>query len=267
MRPCRSFYQHDPVPLARALLGQRLVRVLNHHRLAGTIVEVEAYLGIRDKAAHTCNGRRTPRNESMWGEGGHAYVYFTYGMHHCLNVVASTAGDPVAVLIRALEPTEGIEHMYRHRKPARRDSDLCSGPAKLCQALKIDRELDGEDLVKSGGLFIEQVRRSPLPASRVATGPRIGVSYADEWADKPLRFFIKDNIHVSKPRMPPGVPPPPTPRCPGPPPPRPHPPTGGRPADPRTHHRYPLDPTPLAAHRHHGRTVRVATADARRAGS
>ena len=184
-RPTRSFYRRDPVKLARALLGQRLVRVLNNHRLAGTIVEVEAYLGVKDKAAHTSNGRRTPRNESMWGDGGHAYVYFTYGMHYCMNVVASTADDPVAVLIRAIEPTEGIEQMYRHRKAARRDPDLCSGPAKLCQALKIDRKLDGEDLVKSGNLFIEQVRKTPLPASRIAVSPRIGVSYADDWADKP----------------------------------------------------------------------------------
>lgn len=199
-RLTRSFYRRDPVPLARALLGQRLVRVLNNKRLAGTIVEVEAYLGVKDKAAHTCNGRRTPRNESMWGDGGHAYVYFTYGMHHCMNIVASTTVDPVAVLIRALEPTEGIEPMYRHREAARRNTDLCSGPAKLCQALKIDRKLDGVDLVTGGSLFVEQIRKSPLPASRVAVSPRIGVSYAGDWAGKPLRFYIQDNPHVSKPR-------------------------------------------------------------------
>lgn len=199
-RLTRSFYRRDPVPLARALLGQRLVRVLNNKRLAGTIVEVEAYLGVKDKAAHTCNGRRTPRNESMWGDGGHAYVYFTYGMHHCMNIVASTTVDPVAVLIRALEPTEGIEPMYRHREAARRNTDLCSGPAKLCQALIIDRKLDGVDLVTGGSLFVEQIRKSPLPASRVAVSPRIGVSYAGDWAGKPLRFYIQDNPHVSKPR-------------------------------------------------------------------
>lgn len=199
-RLTRSFYRRDPVKLARTLLGQRLVRVMNNQRLAGTIVEVEAYLGVEDKAAHTSNGRRTPRNESMWGDGGHAYVYFTYGMHHCMNVVASTADDPVAVLVRAMEPTDGIEQMYRHRQAARRNTDLCSGPAKLCQALRIDRKLDDEDLVTSGNLFIEQMRKTPLPASRITVGPRIGVSYAEEWADKPLRFYIKDNLHVSKPR-------------------------------------------------------------------
>ncbi len=199
----RKSYRCGPKVLARALLGQRLVRVLDRPqgvRLAGTIVEVEAYLGVKDKAAHTYNGRRTPRNESMWGDGGHAYVYFTYGMHHCVNVVASVAGDPVAVLVRALEPTEGIGRMYKYRKAARRDTDLCSGPAKLCQALQIDRALDGHDLVRGGSLFIEQTRKAALPTSQIVTGPRIGVSYADEWAGKPLRFYIKDNPHVSRPK-------------------------------------------------------------------
>jgi DNA-3-methyladenine glycosylase len=202
-RLTRKFFRSEPVPLARALLGQRLVRILDHPngtRLAGIIVEVEAYLGVNDKAAHTVGGRRTPRNESMWQDGGHAYVYFTYGMHHCMNVVASEAGDPVAVLIRALEPTENLDLMYPHRKAARRDMDLCSGPAKLCQALDIDRTLDGSDLVKAPSLFIEQVRKRAIPQSRITTGPRVGVSYAQEWADKPLRFYISDNPHVSRSR-------------------------------------------------------------------
>lgn len=189
--------------LAKALLGQRLVRVLEdreHTRLAGTIVEVEAYLGEKDRAAHTFGGRRTPRNESMWQDGGRTYVYFTYGMHHCVNVVASVEGDPVAVLIRALEPIESLDLMYQHRKKAKRDTDLCSGPAKLCQAMAIDRTLDGCDLINSPVLFIEQTRKTTIPASRITTGPRIGVSYAQDWADKPLRFYLTDNLHVSKPR-------------------------------------------------------------------
>jgi len=191
------------MPLARALLGQRLVRVLDKPkgvRLAGLIVEVEAYLGEPDKAAHTFGGRRTPRNESMWQAGGRAYVYFTYGMHHCVNVVASVAGHPVAVLIRALEPTEGLDLMYRRRPAARRDTDLCSGPAKLCQALDIDLALDGHDMVKGPSLFIERVRKSAMSISRITLGSRVGVSYADEWADKPLRFYINNNPHVSRPR-------------------------------------------------------------------
>jgi len=194
----RRFYRRDAVTVARALLGQRLVRIINGQRLSGVIVEVEAYLGVEDKAAHTFGGRRTPRNETMWGDGGHAYVYFTYGMHHCVNVVTATTGTPTAVLLRALEPDAGVDVMYANRPKARRDTNLCSGPAKLCQALGIDRDLDGTDLVTSDALFIEQLRRRTLPAAKIEQTPRIGIDYADEWVDKPLRFCIKGNAHVSR---------------------------------------------------------------------
>lgn len=198
-RLSRRFYQRDPVTLARALLGRVLVRVVNGQRTAGRIVEVEAYLGEPDRAAHTFGGRRTARNRSMWGQAGHAYVYFTYGMHHCLNVVAAEPDEPVAALIRALEPMEGIEAMWARRPKARREVDLCSGPAKLCQALAVDRSLDGADLVTGEQLFIERARRRRVPNSQVARSPRIGVAYAGEWALKPLRFHLRENPHVSKP--------------------------------------------------------------------
>lgn len=194
----RSFYRRDSIHLARRLLGQRLVRVLDGQRLGGTIVETEAYLGVPDRAAHTFGGRHTARNASMWLDGGHAYVYFTYGMHHCLNVVAGQTGEPIAVLLRAIEPTEGLERMYRHRPAARTDADLCSGPGKLCAALGIDRQLDGADLTTSTELFIEQVRRRSVPLTAIATSPRIGVAYAGEWASRPLRFHLRDNPHVSR---------------------------------------------------------------------
>ncbi len=193
----RAFYRRDPVVLARTLLGQRLVREVEGVRLAGLIVETEAYLGEPDRAAHTYNGRRTARNASMWGEAGHAYVYFTYGMHHCMNVVAGGAGVPVAVLLRALEPTEGMEAMFANRPAARRSSDLCSGPAKLCQALRIDRTLDGADLVDGRELYLERARWRAMAGSKVAVGPRVGVDYAGEWADRPLRFWVRDSEHVS----------------------------------------------------------------------
>ena len=199
MRLSRSFFGRDPVRVARQLLGQRLVRVHRGLRLAGIIVEVEAYLGPLDQAAHSKNGHRSPRNEVMYADGGHAYVYFTYGMHHCVNVVCGGVDDPVAVLIRALEPTEGLAVMRRHRPAARRDTDLCSGPAKLCQALAIDRALNGEDLVTSRRLFIEQVRARPMRAPQIVASPRIGVDYAGEWALKPLRFHLRDHAHVSRP--------------------------------------------------------------------
>lgn len=188
----RGFYRRDPVTLAQALLGQILVRRLEDGReLAGKIVEVEAYLGIEDRAAHSFGGRRTQRNASMWGEAGLAYVYFTYGMHWCLNVVADREEVPTAVLLRALEPIHGLEEMRRRRSGR---PDLCSGPAKLTQALGIDRKLDGVDLVESDELYIVRGTRS---RGRIGRSPRIGVAYAKEWAGRQLRFFLAGNPHVS----------------------------------------------------------------------
>ena len=195
-RPPRSFFRGDPVQLARELLGHRLVSGVGGKRTAGIIVETEAYLGLPDKAAHTYGGRRTRRNRTMWGTAGHAYVYFVYGMHHCMNVVAGKAGDPVAVLIRALEPDAGIDTMFERRQRARRATDLCSGPAKLCLALGVDLGLDGEDLTSSDLLCIESPSRQP-PRAPIVAAPRVGIAYAEEWQHEPLRFFFADNPHVS----------------------------------------------------------------------
>lgn len=198
----RGFFTRDSVAVARALLGQRLVRVHRGERLAGTIIEVEAYLGVDDAAAHSHRGRRTPRNEAMYLAGGHAYVYFIYGIHHCVNVVAGGADEPVAVLIRALEPTEGLATMREHRgitgTTTAGDRRLCSGPGKLCEALAIDRAMNAADLVAGDELFIEQAIKKPLPDDRIAASPRIGVDYAGEWAKKPLRFLVRGNPHVSR---------------------------------------------------------------------
>lgn len=200
--PGRRFlaFGSDPVTTARRLLGQELVRVVGGRRLAGRIVEVEAYLGPADRAAHTYGGRRTRRNASMWAGGGHAYVYFTYGMHHCLNVVCGPEGSGTAVLVRALEPSEGIEEMFARRPGAKRESDLCAGPGRLTQALAIDRAQDGVDLRTDAGLFVETLRPRALPAARIRAGPRIGVAYAGAWAGRRLRFFVRGSPHVSRPR-------------------------------------------------------------------
>nr|WP_206211863.1 DNA-3-methyladenine glycosylase [Wenzhouxiangella sp. XN24] len=196
-----KFCQRDPVALARALLGQVLVRVdADGARLAGRIVETEAYLGVADRAAHSYGGRRTARNEAMWGPAGHAYVYFVYGMHYCMNIVAEGPGQPSAVLLRALEPLEGLEQMRRRRAAGRAvvlpDTALCSGPAKLAQALGVDRALDGADLVDGETLFLE--RGSRVPPTRIVVAPRIGVDYAGDWAERPLRFYVAGNPHVSR---------------------------------------------------------------------
>lgn len=190
-----AFYRRDAVTVARALLGQCLVRVLGGVRTSGIIVETEAYLGREDKAAHSYRGR-TERNASMWKAGGHAYVYFIYGIHYCVNVVAGEEGDPVAVLLRALEPEEGIEAMRARRASAKRDRDLCSGPGKICQALAIGRALDGTSLVDGTELFIEKVRSRAYPRSMIRVTKRIGVEYAQEWAEAALRFHL-ESAHVS----------------------------------------------------------------------
>ena len=193
-------FARDPVTLARRLLGQRLVRLQDGRRVAGRIVEVEAYLGAVDEAAHTYGGRRTPRNASMYLEGGHAYVYFVYGMHYCMNVVCGKADEGVAVLLRALEPCEGLEEMARRRPTARREADLCRGPACLTAALAVDRTLDGADLLRDPRIWIERLRKRALPAREIVTTPRIGVDYAGAWSLEPLRFLIRDNPCVSGPR-------------------------------------------------------------------
>jgi len=193
-------FDADPVTTARRLLGQRLVHVVEGERLAGEIVEVEAYLGAVDRAAHTFGGRRTVRNGSMWRGGGVAYVYFTYGMHHCMNVVCGPTDSGTAVLLRALAPTEGLDAMHARRPAARRSTDLCSGPGRLAQALAIDRAKDGVDLRSDAALFIEEIRTRPLPSARVAATPRIGVDYAGAWARRRLRFLVRDDPNVSAPR-------------------------------------------------------------------
>lgn len=196
----RSFAMRDTVTVARALIGQLLVRQLGDgSRVSGLIVETEAYLGPEDRAAHTFNNHRSERNESMWQQASTAYVYFTYGMHHCINVVTGDEQTPQAVLIRALQPIENHQAMQLHRPRAKRDTELCSGPAKLCQALAIDRDLDRIDLTTSKTLWLEQARSRALPAAQIAVGPRVGIGSSGDWVHKPLRFAVRNNPHVSKP--------------------------------------------------------------------
>ncbi len=190
----RAFYERDTLIVARELLGKRLVRILHNVRVSGTIVEVEAYKGSEDLASHAARGR-TPRNAVMFGPPGHAYVYFTYGMHYCLNVVTEPEGIPAAVLIRAIAPEEGIEIMRRNR-PGRTDRELTNGPAKLCQALQIDRSLNGVALIPSSGLFIEHHLRPTT--EEIATSPRIGIRGDERALTAPWRFFIRDHPYVSR---------------------------------------------------------------------
>jgi len=194
-RVSRDFFAHDTLTVARELLGRRLVRVLDGERLAGRIVEVEAYVGEEDQASHASCGV-TRRNAPMYGPPGHAYVYFIYGMHHCFNVVTERKGYPAAVLVRALEPLEGVEVM-RALRGGRPDVRLTSGPARLCQALGIDRRFDGADLCAPDALlFLEE--DTVVPDEAVVTGPRIGVRGDEVAMTVPWRFYVRDGRYVSR---------------------------------------------------------------------
>ncbi|MEO6629764.1 MAG: DNA-3-methyladenine glycosylase [Aquihabitans sp.] len=186
----RGFYRRDPLELAPDLLN----KVLVHGDRAGRIVEVEAYRGAEDPASHAYRGR-TPRTEVMFGPPGHIYVYFSYGMHWCANVVAAEDGIAGAVLIRALTPLRGIDTMRAVRPAARRDIDLANGPAKACQALGIDGRLDGADLVAPGSLIgiVDDLVAPPLTPT---AGPRVGISAA---VDFPWRFSVPGDAHRSRP--------------------------------------------------------------------
>lgn len=187
-----DFYTLPVKEAAKALLGQRLIRTLpDNTRLGGTIIETESYHE-NDPAAHSYGGRQTPRNAVMFGHPGYAYVYFTYGMHYCLNVVVRPEGEAAAVLIRAVEPLEGVRDMYTRRGSQHPVTNLCSGPAKLTQALHIGKELNGHNL--------EQPPLRLLPGEGVAetdieATPRIGITRA---TDKLWRFYIRGNPHVSR---------------------------------------------------------------------
>ena len=192
----REFYTRPSVvTVARDLLGKLLVvPAENGERVSGTIVECEAYRGPEDRAAHSYGGRRTKRTETMYGVGGTAYVFFVYGMYNQFNVVVNQPEHPHAVLIRALEPVEGIEVM-RQRRQGHTDRNLTNGPGKLCIALGIDRTFDKADLL-GNRVWIEE--REKVTRSKIGSGPRIGIDYAEEWVDKPWRFWIKNNRYVSR---------------------------------------------------------------------
>lgn len=169
-----DFFARDTLQVARELLGKLLVREFGGMRRWGRLIEVEAYLGPEDLAAHSARGRLTPRTRVMYGPPGHAYVYLVYGLHHCLNFVTADEGVPHAVLVRALEPGPAV--------------DRASGPGLVCRALGIDRSLDGR-LLTPPDLYVadDGVR---VHDADVVTGPRVGVAYAGEWAQRPWRFRV-----------------------------------------------------------------------------
>ncbi|MGH9211790.1 MAG: DNA-3-methyladenine glycosylase [Acidimicrobiales bacterium] len=186
----RDFYRRDPRLVAPELLN----KVLVHGGRSGRIVEAEAYCGTEDPGAHSYRGM-TARNKVMFGPPGGLYVYFTYGMHWCANAVCGDVGVGIAVLLRALAPLCGLDEMRAARPPARRDRDLCSGPAKLCQALGLDRRFDGADLVV-GDLGVTIVDDGTAPPGQPGQGLRIGLSAGVE---HPWRWWVRGDPNVSRP--------------------------------------------------------------------
>lgn len=177
----RAFFGRSALVVARELIGMHLVRDDGKGLRRGRIVETEAYLGPADLAAHSSRGR-TARTEVMFGPAGYAYVYFIYGFWNCLNVVTARTGVPHAVLLRALEPLEGV-------------TERTSGPGLLCRAMHIDRRLNGADL-RGEELWLERPRRPP--PVRIGRSTRIGVDYAGDWAARPWRFFDRASCYVSR---------------------------------------------------------------------
>lgn len=198
----RDFYVRDSVAVARELLGKYLVHEIDNTRLIAKLVEVEAYMGPMDKAAHSYNNRRTERTEVMFGTGGVAYVFVIYGMYNCMNIVTAHIGQPQAVLIRAVEPIEGFETMsqFRYKKTFSELNKtavkgLTNGPGKLCDAMGITRVHNGLDLCGNELYILEDEKPERV---EIVTSKRINIDYAEEAIDFPWRFYIKDNKYVSK---------------------------------------------------------------------
>ncbi len=196
----RKFYRKPSIQLAQELIGKILVRNINGQKISGRIVEVEAYMGIEDKAAHSYAGKRTKRTEVMYGIPGILYVFLIYGMYSCVNIVAGKLNEPQAVLIRAIEPIDGLEKMSfnRYKKSYEKLSkkerlNITNGPGKLCMAMGIDKSSNGVDLCKDD-FFIEDDEYK----AEIIICKRIGIDYAEEAADFLWRFYIKDNSFVSK---------------------------------------------------------------------
>jgi DNA-3-methyladenine glycosylase len=200
MKLKRSFYERDTLTVVRELLSCVLTHITSDDTIKGRIVEAEAYIGPEDKGAHSYKGRRSPRMDPLYKTGGFAYIYQLYGYNYCINVVTQKEDMPQAVLIRAVEPVEGLELMIRRRKidisRKSKFKNLTNGPSKLCQAMDIDTSLNGIDLC-GDELFIT-LGNGLRSDEKIMATKRIHIDYAEEYKDKPWRFLLNGNEFVSK---------------------------------------------------------------------
>lgn len=190
----RDFYIKDGITLAKELLGKILVKDIDGVLYKGRIVETEAYMGAIDKACHSYNNKRTKRTEAMYREGGYSYIYLIYGMYYCFNVTASIKDNPEAVLIRALEPLDNKELMLKIRK-VKKEKEIANGPGKLTKALGIISDDNDIDLTFGKKIWIEDDGYVP---NKIVETTRIGIDYAEEFKDKPWRFYISKSNYISK---------------------------------------------------------------------
>jgi DNA-3-methyladenine glycosylase len=193
-RLSRDFFLKDAVALAKELLGKIIVRKIDTGIIKCRIVETEAYMAPYDKGSHAYLGKKTKRTVHFWNSGGHLYVPLTYGIHHCLNIIANTADKPEGVLIRAVEPLEGVDIIQKFRN-TKKQVDLTNGPGKVTSALKITGDYCSLDLCASDDVFLEDDGFNEFTTERSV---RVNIDYAEEYIYKPWRFFIKDNSYVSK---------------------------------------------------------------------
>lgn len=198
----KDYYLDNALNLAKSLLGKVLVREIDGKILKGKIVETEAYIGAIDKASHAYNGKRTERTETLFHEGGVAYVYFIYGMYHCFNVITNKTDVAEGVLIRGIEPLNELDYISNVRfkkdfSELKKDQikGLTNGPGKLCLAYSIDKSINGKELFNKGEIYIEEGDDTEL---EIVETTRIGIDYAEEAKDFLWRFYVKDNIYVSK---------------------------------------------------------------------
>lgn len=193
MKLQREFYLEDGVTLAKNLIGKVLVHKSKNEITKGIIVETEAYMGEIDDAAHSFRGKKDGRTNIQYGIGGFSYIYLIYGMHHCMNIVANVEDRPEAVLIRALQPIEGIDIMKTRRKTDK-IHNLCNGPGKLCQAMDIDKSHYGIDLCGTTMYVEEPIEQNVI---EVIASKRINIDYAEQSKNNLWRFTMKDNKFIS----------------------------------------------------------------------
>jgi DNA-3-methyladenine glycosylase len=197
-----NFFQKPTLKLAPALLGKYIIRQFKNQTLIGKITETEAYYGHHDLASHASKGK-TPRTKLMFNQAGLAYIYLIYGMYYCFNLVTEKKDFPAAILIRSVEPIQGLKTIYKNRKKfftqnSKLNPQLSNGPGKFCQAFMIDKNLNGENLISSQKIYLAQNSQETIKSAQIKKAKRIGIDYAGSYKNKLWRYYLKNNLFISQ---------------------------------------------------------------------